>query len=132
MTQLIVNKIMTPDGTILESRGVHDYRTYVDTISGEEYMVDGGLNYLRRNKNNVPYKELSVYVDDAHELVRESFSWGTYGKDADQPLRYVLLKDMSDNHINAILETVVLSRTTNTAFRNELEYRKINNIEVTE
>ena len=37
--------------------------------------------------------------------VRDWMKWGTYGKEGDQPLKYVILKDMSDEHIKAILRT---------------------------
>jgi hypothetical protein len=83
----------------------HDYRTYVDA-NGLEYMVDGGLDYLRRNVHeNAPAEELSVYSDDSHELIREAFKWGTRGKDGRQPLKYVPLKDLTTDHIQAILKT---------------------------
>jgi hypothetical protein len=38
---LIRNAIRTPDGTILESRSVHDYRTHMDTVTNRQYMIDG-------------------------------------------------------------------------------------------
>ena len=49
--RLILNRIKTPDGTILTSYNRHDYVSYEDA-NGLEYMVDGGLEYLRRNVNN--------------------------------------------------------------------------------
>lgn len=100
---LICNKIKTPDGTILQSYHRHDYKTYRDK-NGEVYMVDGGLEYLRRNICNEPFTELSIYSDEPHEIIRENFAWGTYGKNLDQPLKRVLLCDMSDAHIKAVLE----------------------------
>jgi len=37
--------------------------------------------------------------------VRDWMTWGTYGKTGDQPLKHVVLKNMSDDHIQAILDT---------------------------
>ena len=103
--RIVSNRIRTPDGTILESRHRHDYVTYVDK-NGKEYMVDGGLDYLRRNlHDDAPYEELSVYDDAPYALVREVFKWGTRGKDGKQPLKFVPLKDLTTEHIEAILDT---------------------------
>ena len=64
--QLISNKIRTPDGTILQSFNRHDYKTYIDA-NGFEYMVDGGIDYLRRIiVDDAPYEELSVSVSYTH------------------------------------------------------------------
>ena len=103
--RIVSNRIRTPDGTILESRHRHDYVTYVDK-NGKEYMVDGGLEYLRRNiHDDAPYEELSVYDDAPHVEIREAFKWGTRGKDGKQPLKFVPLKDLTTEHIEAILDT---------------------------
>ena len=121
---LVYSAIQTPDGTILESRHRHDYRTYVDTESGEEYMIDGGLDYMRGNVNKVPAKDLSVQLSDGHEKVREVVTWGTRGKNGDQPLRYIALKDMETDHIKACLETQHhMYPGYKIAFKNELDYR---------
>jgi len=103
--RIVSNRIRTPDGTILESMHRHDYRVYVDA-NGKEYMVDGGLDYLRRNvHDDTPYEEMSVYADAPHVEIREAFKWGTRGKDGRQPLTYVPLKDLTTEHIEAILDT---------------------------
>lgn len=103
--RLLKNGMRTPDGTEIFSRSVHDYVTHEDA-NGEHYMVDGGNEYLRRSAG---YKEepvdLSVYVDEDHEINREYMTWGTYGKNGDQPLTLKKLCNMSTNHIEAILDT---------------------------
>ena len=125
MNQIIYNAIRTPDGTVLESKHQHDYREYVDQ-NGKTYMVDGGLSYLRRNGSpSEDYQELSVYQDDPHEKVREVLRWGTRGPDGDQPLKYVLLKDMSTDHIQAILDTQYhISDWRREVYEAELNHRK--------
>ena len=128
MEKYVANRIRTPDGTILESMNRHDYVTYIDA-NGKEYMVDGGLDYLRRNiHDDAPYEELSLVSTDEHSVIREVFKWGTYGIDGKQKLKYVILKDMSWDHIEAILETQVHVREhIRQLFMNELDYRGKNN-----
>ena len=128
MEKYLANRIRTPDGTILESMHRHDYVTYIDA-NGKEYMVDGGLDYLRRNiHDDAPYTELSVLSTDEHSVIREVFKWGTYGIDGKQPLKYLILKDMSWDHIEAILETQTQLRDhVRQVFVNELDYRGKNN-----
>ena len=123
--RIVSNRIRTPDGTILESMHRHDYVTYVDK-NGKEYMVDGGLDYLRRNvHNDAPYEELSVYDDALHVEIRNVFKWGTRGKDGKQPLTYVPLKDLTTEHIEAILDTQShISDYIRKIFLNELSIRE--------
>lgn len=125
MTKVIANALITPDGTILQSYHRHDYKTYVDTVSGEEYMIDGGTDYCRSNVNKVAAKYISVTMDDPHETRREWFHWGTRGKDGRQPLTWKPLKDLDTDHIQAILETQHhIPDYLVGLFADELEYRK--------
>lgn len=52
----------------------------------------------RRNLRNSPAIPLTEYI-------RENLEWGTYGKLGNEPLHYVVLKDMTDAHIKAIILT---------------------------
>ena len=104
--QIVYNAIRTPDGTLLESRHRHDYNTHTDK-NGAEYMVDGGTDYLRRNcgySDEKKPEELSLYAHDPHEDIRERVTWGTYGKSGKEELHYIAVKDMTDEHIIAILD----------------------------
>ena len=133
--EIVLNRIQTPDGTILTSTHRHDFKTYTDA-NGQTYMVDGGLDYLRRNVVAPPhqYKELSVYDDAPFEIIRESFEWGTFGKDGKQPIRKIKLCEMSDAHIDAILNhrTTMMSLKPKyqDLFKREIGYRIDNNIVV--
>jgi hypothetical protein len=102
----------------------HDYVCYTDA-NGKEYMVDGGLDYLRRNiHDDAPYEELSLYCNSDHEVVREAFRWGTRGLDGKQPLSWLVLKDMATDHVEAILETQTHLRDhIRQVFVNELNFR---------
>lgn len=123
MTRLIYNAIRTPDGTVLESFGTHDYKTHIDK-NGFEYMVDGGIEYTRRNINDEPFEELSVCLEDGHAKVREVCTWGTYGKDGKGPFRRVKLCDMTTEHIQACLDTQrYMHPNYKQAFKDELEHR---------
>lgn len=122
MEHLVYNAIRTPDGTILSSRNRHDYKTHLDA-NGEEYMVDGGLDYIRRNVTKEPAEELSVCLEQGHDVVREACKWGTYGKTGSEPFRIVALKDMSDGHIQACLDTQAMHPNYRTAFCDEIKGR---------
>lgn len=123
MTQLLVNAIITPDGTRLESTHRHDYQTYTDA-NGEEYMVDGGFDYIRRSVNNEPAIDASVTTESDHNIIREAFKWGTYGKNGDQPLVRKTLASLDTSHIEAILETQSqLREHIKKVFKDELMFR---------
>ena len=126
MNTLVYNAIRTPDGTVLESTHRHDYIVYQDK-NGKEYMVDGGLEYIRRNVyDDAPFEELSIFLEDGQDKVREVVKWGTYGIDGNQPLTYILLKDMSIEHIRACLENVPrMHPAYKKAFQEELKLRSI-------
>jgi len=120
---LVYHAIQTPDGTILESLHRHDFRSHKDSVSGETYMIDGGIDYLRGSVNTIKPKDLSVYISDGHEKVREYVTWGTYGKNGDEPFRRVKLKDMETDHIKACLKTQRMHPGYLAAFNEELRYR---------
>ena len=133
MTQKVYSAIQPPDGTILESFNRHDYVTHEDTVSGEHYMLDGGLEYTRGSVNKVQAKDLSVYTTDPHEKVREYVTWGTYGKDGKQPYRRVKLCDMESEHIQACLDTQHLLRPSlRIVFQTELAFRNIDSTKTKE
>ena len=121
-SRILLNRIKTPDGTILTSYNRHDYVTHKDTLTKEVLMVDGGTDYLRRNVGT--YEELSVYDDGSHITRRSAVHWGTRGKDGRQPLVYKLLKDLDSDHIEAILKTQhQISEFYREIFKEELKYR---------
>jgi len=97
-SRIIVNSIETPDGTILKSRYRHDYVSHTDKKNGKTYSVDGGLSYLKRSGPN-NYKERSLLEFNKHSEIREQFEWGSRGK-------WILLKDLEDEHLINILKDV--------------------------
>ena len=124
--QLLHSSIRTPDGTILTSKHRHDYVSYVDK-NGLTYILDGGTDYIRTSINVEKAEDLSLYSDDAHEKLREVISRGGRGKNGDEELKYVLLKDIDDEWLQAIIEYEELNRPNNKylpVYREEVKFRK--------
>ncbi len=122
---IIANRIRTPDGTILQSFHRHDYKEHWDE-NGLYYAVDGGTTYLKRvgpTDPGISYEEMSVHWGASHEEIRAAFAWGSYGKDGNQPIHFIFLKDMEDDHISAILRTQTLHVVIAQIFLNEQKYR---------
>jgi len=121
--RLVLNRIKTPDGTLLTSYHQHDYVTYVDD-NGLEYMVDGGSFYARRNvHDDFPYEELSIYECAPFEIIRKVLSWGTRGQKVDKPLIWIVLEDMETDHIEKCLEIPNIDKMYKDFFEKELKYR---------
>jgi hypothetical protein len=128
-SKLLANRIITPDGTLIQSHHRHDYKTYIDT-NGKVYMVDGGLEYQRTNvHDDAPHQDASVYSTDTHEVIREALHWGTYGKVGNQPLQWKVLSSLSNPHVNAIVETQhQIPEHIRKVFEDEAEYRALHGI----
>lgn len=122
MRKLILNRIKTPDQTVLTSRNRHDFVSHKDK-NNEIYMNDGGLSYVKRSVNKEPYEDLSLYSDDPFEILRENITWGTYGKNGNEPLHYKSISNMGSNHIKALLSQYKLAEYMEELFQKELLYR---------
>ena len=92
MAEILCNKMRTPDGTILHSVHRHDYVTHTDA-NGKEYMLDGGLSYVKRSAHG-DEEMFTLMSDDSHEVIREVVTWGTYGREGDQLITHVKIVDM--------------------------------------
>ena len=125
MSKIIANRIKTPDGTILQSFHRYDYKSYTDK-NGLTYMVDGGNDCMRRTVHmDAPYDDMTVYIDDPFQEIREAFHWGTRGKDGKQPLKWKPLCKLADDHLAAIIETQTqISEELLNIFKQEVEWRK--------
>lgn len=120
---MLSNRMRTPDGTILESKHRHDYVTHLDA-NGKEYMLDGGLDYVRSSANG-DEQYLTICSDDPHEDIRRVVKWGTYGKNGDEPLKYVRIADLDPYHLRAIVDTQQKTMRPALAkvMQDEVEYR---------
>lgn len=123
--KIIYNAIKTPDGTIIESRHRHDFNGHLDA-NGKKYYVDGGLDYLRRLYDTPDYQELSLYDTEPHIVQRAILKWGTYGKGGKQPLKLVAIQDMTNEHLQACLDTCpTMHEVFRNAMNKELEERSL-------
>lgn len=105
MEQLLVNKIKCPDGTVLTSRHRHDFQMHVQD-DGREYFIDGGLAYQRIGFSDQEFEDLSCYVGDPHEKIREHFEWTRVFDANSERLpepEVILLKDITDDHLEALV-----------------------------
>ena len=74
-----------------------------------------------------------TYVStDPHDLLREFVAWGSYGKNGDQPLQYKLLKDMSDDHLRAVIVWPRGAQWMKDLMKQEIDYREEFNISITD
>ena len=60
---------------------------------------------------------------EEHEADREKFTWGSYGRDGDEPLVRRPISDLSSNHIYNIMRTQQLGVDYYLLFIRELIYR---------
>ena len=121
---LIRNAIQTPDGTILESRHRHDFKSYTDD-NGKTYMVDGGLDYIRCSVHS-DQTDLFEYSNEPHERQRQVLTWGTYGINGDQPLQHKPIAEMTTDHIGNVLNLKNVKSVIKDCMKEELRYRAQN------
>lgn len=93
---MLLNRWMTPDGTVLTSYHGHDYVSHTDK-NGEYYFVDGGTNYIRSSVNNEKMKDLCVYSDDDFSKIREVLCRGTFDEHGNSI--WIPICNMSNPHL---------------------------------
>lgn len=124
--ELVYNALQTPDGTILESLYRNDYKGHKDSKTGKLYIVDGGLDYLKRSCNG-DETDLSVYSDEPHEKVRKYAYRSGYGKNGDEDFQITRICSMNNEYLDKAIEYCKDRNTTSTHYQillNEKEYRK--------
>lgn len=120
---IIHSQLTTPDGTTLVSSHRHDYVSHLDS-NGNKYFLDGGTDYIR-SSNHGDEQFLTITDEEPHKVIREYLSWGTYGKNGKGPYHRILLKDMTNDHIEAVLDYVPQNHVYVPFFKAELEFRRI-------
>lgn len=70
-----------------------------------------------------------------HTSIRESARWGTFGKDGQGPLRFIIIKDIHDDHLANIIPFIqerikFYGHNTLQLMLDEQEFRRIKKIRV--
>jgi hypothetical protein len=119
--RLIRNAIQTPDGTILESKHRHDYRSHNDA-NGKTYVIDGGLDYVRATVHNDQIS-LALYDTEPHSIQAQYLTWGSFGIRGDQPRRDIRIAEMETSHLEAVLRECHPNPVLKNCMTKELETR---------
>lgn len=100
---LIQQAVRLPNGIILNSVHVHDFIEWQDA-EGNEVFMDGGTHYCRRTENfpGIGCTDLTIDADEPFDAICDKLVWGTMGKDGKGPMKWVLVKDMELDHLNAV------------------------------
>ena len=100
--QLIHNSVTCLEcGETLISRFTHDYNM---CSCPQKTFVDGGFSYGRYGGKDLDKVQTNyLYDDEPHEIIREYFERGGRGKNGDEELQYVKLKDVDDSWLQAII-----------------------------
>jgi hypothetical protein len=107
----------------------HDYKT---CLCPNNAMVDGGNDYLRYGAKDMnKIKIFAVYADDNFQIVRKFATRGGRGKDGKQPLSWIAICDMTDDHLEAVLDYGGADWHLE-IIKKEIQYRKDNGISIKE
>jgi hypothetical protein len=103
MKQIVYNSVTCLECLkTLVSYHRHDYKT---CGCKNEAMVDGGTEYLRYGGKDMRKLSLyTIYADDDFQLVRQYATRGGRGPNGDQPLTWIPLCKMTDDHLEAVLD----------------------------
>lgn len=87
---------------VLVSNHRHDYN---QCSCPNMATVDGGHDYLRYGAKDMNKIQLfTLYDYDDFEVVRKYATRGSRGLNGDEPLKYIPICDMTDDHLKAVLE----------------------------
>lgn len=126
--QIVHNSVLCLGcGATLVSYHRHDYKT---CNCENQTMVDGGTAYLRYGGVDMT-KVVStpVFLDEPFEKVRHYATRGARGKNGDQPLTWIPISQLSNDHLVAILEYGGADWHLK-LIAQEIAYRKLHGIEI--
>lgn len=129
----IYSGLKTPDGTILHSTHRHDCVLHKDA-NGKVYLLDGGLEYVRCSGHE-DEELIEVYSDEPFEKLRKyiyRMGYGKQGADDYGTYRITFLDKMTDGHLEALMTYCKEGNRYLPLYKQEIEYRKQNNITIDE
>lgn len=104
--QIVYRGLRTPDGTLIETKYGHDFQVHTDK-NGEWYMIDGGPNkYGRGSVNVVPGEDIILFLDDAHEKIRE-YVKHSYNHEPNKVFgrnEWILLKNLTNEQLTDAID----------------------------
>jgi len=103
MKNLIFNSVICLEcGEQLISRHRHDYKS---CSCENQVFNDGGLDYQRFGGKNLDLiQSHCIYDNSDFSTIRFYLERGSYGKNFDEPLHYIKLKDMTDEHLQNVID----------------------------
>lgn len=126
---ILLSRWKSKDGTILISRTQHDFVGHTDEVTKEFVFVDGGIGPVIRRTPGLENLCLFDNEND-HKELRELYTWTSYGIDGTSPPVTKPIKDLTEDHIKAIIKTQIhLPTQVLNMFKRELNFRKVNNAE---
>ena len=130
--KLILNRMITPDGTVLISEHRHDFVEYTDK-NGHDYFLDGGNDYIRWGHSpKAPLPRFApLYLNDPIEEIRVAY---TRRAVTDDGVKILPLCDIPNDSLEGSLffneDTGRGEHWTSEVIRKELKYREDNKITV--
>jgi len=110
MNRVIQNAVkITEDGVVTYLRSSHRHDYVVHTFkNGGRYALDGGLDYCKVGTSNIPdnatIEPFSVVDTDNFTTIADRLLWGTRGPSGNDKIRIVPFKELTLDHLQAILD----------------------------
>ena len=112
------------DGSFIASIKNYDFRASEDGkhFIDASFDENGDISYVRVGGNK-DYE--TVDASSIHDYIRENISWGrSFNEKMERiPTKYILIKDLGTEHINAILEGGFGGKRVRHYLENELKWR---------
>ena len=113
------------DGSFIASIKNYDFRASEDGkhFIDASFDENGDISYVRVGGNK-DYE--TVDASSIHDYIRENISWGrSFNEKMERiPTKYILIKDLGTEHINAILEGGFGGKRVRHYLENELKWRQ--------